>query len=988
MKIVCQKCSAAYSIDDKFITPKGVRAQCPKCKNLQMVKKEGGGSAAPAAAKPKASAPPKPAPVQAPPPPDEDAPAPIPPAPPSVAPLGASAPALKLPPAVAPKPAPAPHKAPSSFPSPVASAPAASSPFGDLAFDPLPPAGAGAPLGGGPPDPAPFSFDAFAPPSPGGGGFAGAPLAAPASIPNFSPPPPAAAPSFDGAFSFDAAPTAGAPGGPPAPAAGGGFSLDFADSPTRMDASPPGWDAAAGATQAVKSPVGAGPAPMSCKSCGKALTDPFDQALGICDDCRSNEKPAGAQSPSTSTSQPLARISLASMPAVQVTPPPEPEPVPEPEPAKPARKGTGMVIGGERSEGLGLKLGLAAAVVVVVMAGGAYLAFAKPWAKKEAAPLDQRMLASSSAPIDAVVEEWKKLFPDLGGSAAEYLAAGEEHLARDTPRGYKDAEDAFQKALILDSKSDRAIAGWVLALAFGRGQSMDEATAKIADQLLNAAALRGGDARVYAARAHFLITRKASLGEITGTADRAKLSPSSKDKALAEIALGVAYVGQNPKIAAEHFDEALKLDPKLKRGYIFQAELFRSRGDQKSAIAAMEKRLEFDPEQWEAGHALAKMYLEVGELALAKKTYERVRDADPTNLRPKIALGILAYQHEGRADVAVSLLNAVLEQNKQMPADLQMEALAHKGFALRLAGSLDAARKAADDALNLKADYAPAHLVRMLVGLQQSQLPEARVHFLALAGKLDNPGLESALEGRLLFAEGKYPEAISALTASVASDPRRLDAQLLMGAAGAKAKNTSKAWDDALGRGLKADPMYGGPLPVMTPNYVRPADIVSPAKGVFKKAAEDDPNPAMFDGLVDLAMGDWNAADAAFAQVLRFDQGNGYAYAYRALYALRKKDISGAARFASKAVDAERTVPLVQAAFGSVALAQNRLEPALKALRLAIDGNSNLQFAKVRMAEVQWRLKKYEEAKDTLGTVIRVDPSYYDAMKLLYAIKL
>ena len=40
MRIVCQKCSAAYAIDDKFVTPKGVRAQCPRCRHLQLVKKD------------------------------------------------------------------------------------------------------------------------------------------------------------------------------------------------------------------------------------------------------------------------------------------------------------------------------------------------------------------------------------------------------------------------------------------------------------------------------------------------------------------------------------------------------------------------------------------------------------------------------------------------------------------------------------------------------------------------------------------------------------------------------------------------------------------------------------------------------------------------------------------------------------------------------------------------------------------------------------
>src|SRR5437870_2197795 len=54
MRIVCQKCSAAYAIDDKLVTPKGIRAQCPRCRHLQLVKT---GDGAPAVTEPAVPAP-------------------------------------------------------------------------------------------------------------------------------------------------------------------------------------------------------------------------------------------------------------------------------------------------------------------------------------------------------------------------------------------------------------------------------------------------------------------------------------------------------------------------------------------------------------------------------------------------------------------------------------------------------------------------------------------------------------------------------------------------------------------------------------------------------------------------------------------------------------------------------------------------------------------------------------------------------------------
>ncbi|MFP2912122.1 zinc-ribbon domain-containing protein, partial [Pyxidicoccus sp. 3LFB2] len=50
MRIVCQKCAAAYAIDDRLITAKGVRAQCPRCRHLQLVRRDP--TAAPAAGAP------------------------------------------------------------------------------------------------------------------------------------------------------------------------------------------------------------------------------------------------------------------------------------------------------------------------------------------------------------------------------------------------------------------------------------------------------------------------------------------------------------------------------------------------------------------------------------------------------------------------------------------------------------------------------------------------------------------------------------------------------------------------------------------------------------------------------------------------------------------------------------------------------------------------------------------------------------------------
>src|SRR5262245_55772093 len=64
MKVICQQCKATYAINDAAIPPKGARAQCPRCKHLQSVKRE---DSAAAPAQPALTTPaPVPPPLQAP----------------------------------------------------------------------------------------------------------------------------------------------------------------------------------------------------------------------------------------------------------------------------------------------------------------------------------------------------------------------------------------------------------------------------------------------------------------------------------------------------------------------------------------------------------------------------------------------------------------------------------------------------------------------------------------------------------------------------------------------------------------------------------------------------------------------------------------------------------------------------------------------------------------------------------------------------------
>lgn len=974
MRIVCQKCSAAYAIDDKLVTPKGIRAQCPRCRHLQLVKQ---GDAGPAVTEPNV-----PAPFPIAPPPTAAAAAGVGGAPNSAASGGADLffDFTSPPTQARTKPAPAamaaaPAAMPASFDSP-----SDMLDFSDLGAPPPEPATsprALAPLPGAIKKPSPSA------PKP------------PPSAPK-PPPPSQLAPQSSAPFDFSGDFSFGEP--PPPPAAsnlGTGAGLkpqpkgDFSPPPPPSSRPAPG----PGATAA---PV------IKCKSCGKVLTDPFDQALAICDDCRNAQSQPGltaADSSGRPSGSPIGRMTppapaapsygeapSGEVPSGEVPTVAETRPsAPRPRPPAPRGLVSAYRDGAEPKEGgAGKAVALSLLLLVVFGGGGAYLFVKRPWVKKPP-PLAQKLPISSARPIDAMVERWKASYPGLTGSAAEHLAAGEEKLALDSSTAYAEAETEFQKALVLDKSNDRAVAGWALALAFGKGDKIDGDTQKMAEQMLVAAEQRGGDARVYVAHAHLLLVRNANLNDIQVLAERGTSSPSAKDKALAYLALGQAYVNKNPASAKENLEEAQKADPKLKRAYLYQVRLMVSQGDYRGAILTLEKRLEDDPDQLEAADLLGRLYLEVGEAALAKKTYQKASAAAGGAARPRLALGIFAYQHEGDLQGAAALLDGVLAKGA-LDKQLQLETLGHRAAVARLQGDLAAASKSLEAALQLDAADVNAHLQKLLVSLALGNAADARAQVPYV--KLGDPGLEAALEGRVLMGEGKFSDAFEKLKKAVELDPRRTDAMLLAGAAAVKARNESKGWEWVLAKGFKADPFESGPRPPMAAVFVARSDLIGAARGTFARLAKDkeDPNPHLAEGIMAWHAGDLGAADASFAQVISADPTNAQGHAYRALIAIKRRDLANASKLAAKAVSGDRAYGLAHCVLGWTQLLSNKADAARKTLQKAVDLAPNLYLARVRLAEADVRVKKVAQARLAMTTVLLADPAYDEAKRVLYGI--
>ncbi|AKQ67183.1 DNA gyrase subunit B [Myxococcus hansupus] len=948
MRIVCQKCAAAYAIDDKLITAKGVRAQCPRCRNLQLVRRD-----------------PSAAPAQA----------PQPPAPVTLTPVTGAAPASNP----------------------------ADDLFGD--FGAPPPSPGGAPAGA----------------SRGGKEAPGSDLFG--DLGALQSPTPSSAPPVDPFADLGA------------PASGGGRPeaedplLDFLgpppSAPSGTDTSPARAPKAAAAPQ---------PASSACRVCQKALTDSFDQALGVCDDCRQSgaadappatgERPAAAAGSSDflppmsdfggaaaetsdSRAEPGSGSESRSGARIPISTDIIPDMGPEPrsgirasapslgaEPRSgvrpsPARTVSAQIPAAGRSRG-GKGVLVAGLVGLVVIGGGVggYMLYQEQQGTRRAATPPAE--AAIPDAVQAVLPRWKLKFLEITGTSAERLTEGQQQLARDERFAYAEAEESFQQALLLDPRSDAAIAGYVQALALGRGARMDEATFQEARGLLTAAESRSGrTAPLLLAHANLLLARSGQPEQARPLAEellsRAELPDTQK--AEAHLVLGRTWLSSSRELARSHFDSAQKLSPETKRLHYYRALAHVSGGEYSAALDTLRKRLETHPKDWDSLALTARIYQEVGEPSEVRKLYEARVKAEPGELRALLPLAMLRYQAEGNAAGAVRELRALLKNRSRYAGPEVAEVLVHLAGAERTAGATDAAVKAAEEALQLEKALPEAHLQLFLVALGRRDAEKARAQWPGFRGQLENSALEKVLEGRLLLLEKKPLEALEAFQSAVSLDARRLDAQLLAGVAAASAKRRDDAFR-VLHQALQSDPLRLEPRTAMSAYWLRPRETVEGVEGAILALSEgaEDPSPLLYEGLLRYHQHQFDAADRHLRSVLEVDANNAGALAYRSLIALERGATAEARRLGERAAAAGRQHPVAHLALG-MALAESRqVEPAKRALRDAFSLAPTLLSAQARLAQLESPQGK-DAARDTLVKVVGLDPSYLPAKRMLYLLE-
>lgn len=967
MRIVCSKCGAAYAIEDRLIGKAGVRAQCPRCKNQELVRRGEGGTR------------PEPPPGVPSPMRQEPVGRPASGALPRCSGCGKS---LDDPFDQALGACDSCRNAP---PKPAAGAGGSRPRFGDLLKDaealPLdtsaPPgavSGGKLPLARGPaesprapgpavadpfdlsaPDgePDPFDLAMGAAPSPPG------PPADPLDA-GLSGPPPLPADPFEVAPSASPDPFARMSFGPPAEPSEGRAGA-AAPSPA---AAVRGKAAAPTVPLDTGDPFPPGPAPS-------AGTDPFDPS----DLSGPSRGPPQAPDPVRPAGTPLARMT----PAAGVSP--EPRVRPPPAAVREARYASLKLV---ESRGGPWKLIVAAVAGLGVASAAAFFLLPGVRSKEpREAPLPEAVVR--------VQPRWGLLFVDLSEPAEAYLARGQARLGADEPLAYGEAEEAFQQALLRDPQRDEPIVGYVQALALGRRTEVDDETFQEALALVRAAEQRSGrTAPVLTAHAHLLLSRPLQEGHRARARTLAeeavqKATPAERGQAL--LALGRAYLDTSAGLAAQHLGEALATPTPPLAAWYYRALAYVAEGQYRRAIADLKKRLEITPGHSDALETLARVYQECGVADEARTAYARARQRHPEDLRFAVLHLAFAYQVDGENRLAAAGLRTLLADADRFDRRVASLGFVHLAAVERLLGNIAASDAAARRALSYRPDATGAALQLFLNALDRRDAKVARSQLEAISGRTGAPALEALLAARLFLLEEKPKEAAEACRRGFEQDPRRLDALICAGVTLVHAGRADEGFR-LLYQAALADPLRTAPAPVVSRIFVPDTELLGAFAGLLSlSAVGEDLRAVLHEGAIDFRLHRLGSADEQLREVLSRDEQNPLAHAYRALIALQRREVAAARRSVDAALHSGKLMGVVQFTNGEVLAAERKSELAERAFAEAITLAPGLLAAEVSLARLETLRGQLEGARDRLRRVIARDPSYLPAKRVLYTLQ-
>jgi cellulose synthase operon protein C len=671
----------------------------------------------------------------------------------------------------------------------------------------------------------------------------------------------------------------------------------------------------------------------SCSICGKLLDDPFDAAIGTCEDCRA--KARQTDRPESRNDSAPSRRTPAGLARGDRTP------VPRVSPDKRARAMSGVPQRFTASDQPGTAAGGHVPSVLTTIGGNSWLiilvttlvvlgiAAAVVAIRPAFLFVAKTNLPPMSEAVSRRLPGWKLALVGVSGSAEEHMAEARRQFLLDRPDAYRTAEDECKKAIVLNPFDPNAVAGLVEAFAVGRGPRAEKAQrSEFVDLITAAIRLAPNSSLVHRAYANLLLlddsgdAREAAARE----AEQAVALAKPGEIAEARLALGRVRLRTSAELANEQFEQALAKDPSLKRAIFYHGLAAFYAGHYAQAVSDLEKRLAQDPGQAEALAALGHLYVAVGDTASARKIWQRFAAQHPGRPEPLIETAIVDYQIDGRVSEAEASLQKLRRDIEQFEDEDKLRILLHSSAVARLRGDRRNAEKLARDALKIR-DFAPAHFQLLLLALDREDATAAASELALVRGAVQDAGRVYELEARIGVLAKRYKEALASYAKAGKENPARV-AYALGGGATAGRLGDSNLALSAARPALDVDPSATRAKHDADEYYEDSRAPLRVSIGGFAamKNANESADIVAYSGILRYALGDVDAAAKSVREALGRDAASLPALLYAAQIALDRKSWSEALKYAESAAATDRDSPLAYFLQGAALEGQGKME--------------------------------------------------------------
>ena len=202
----------------------------------------------------------------------------------------------------------------------------------------------------------------------------------------------------------------------------------------------------------------------------------------------------------------------------------------------------------------------------------------------------------------------------------------------------------------------------------------------------------------------------------------------------------------------------------LMERYRRQAHWFIENGQPQRALTPLKKALETDEAFIPALKDYAYVQMQLGELADAKQSYQRVLTMEPTSRQALLHLGMIEAKLENREAAASHYFTLIKHEPDFMDAYVQLANLRERS------GDLKAAERVLTMGVQYEPTWAPGYLWRGKIYQKQTKSDMAETDFRrAIQLAPDVPFPKEALASLLAMENRKLTEALTLATAAVTS---------------------------------------------------------------------------------------------------------------------------------------------------------------------------------------------------------------------------